>query len=89
MNSGWCVGRCERTNERGDFPAETVYVLPCLNKPPNDILALFSLETAEHGKRLNHQQVNGTDTQERPHNLSEYAIDHFRLEFPSCQLPLW
>ena len=38
LNSGWCVGTNERTEERGDFPAESVYVLPCLNKPPDDIL---------------------------------------------------
>lgn len=38
MNSGWCVGHCERTGEKGDFPAETVYVLPALTKPQNDIL---------------------------------------------------
>lgn len=38
MTSGWCVGYCERTGERGDFPAETVYVLPTLSKPPVDIL---------------------------------------------------
>lgn len=39
-NSGWCVGVCERTGEKGDFPAETVYVLPSLSKPPNDILVI-------------------------------------------------
>lgn len=44
LNSGWCVGRCERTQEKGDFPAETVYVLPCMSKPPADVLQLFSLE---------------------------------------------
>ena len=38
QNSGWCVGTVERTDEKGDFPAETVYVLPCLTKPPNEIL---------------------------------------------------
>lgn len=38
LNSGWCIGTCERTGEKGDFPAETVYVLPSLTKPPNDIL---------------------------------------------------
>lgn len=80
MNSGWCVGRCERTGERGDFPAETVYVLPCLNKPPSDILALFNQESADQGRRLSHQQVNNIDAQERPHNLAEYALDHFRYK---------
>lgn len=38
MSANWCVGRCERTGEKGDFPAETVYVLPAVTKPPGDIL---------------------------------------------------
>jgi hypothetical protein len=38
LNSGWCSGVSERTGEKGDFPAESVYVLPSLNKPPDDIL---------------------------------------------------
>lgn len=38
MSANWCVGRCERTGEKGDFPAETVYVLPAVTKPPVDIL---------------------------------------------------
>lgn len=41
MTSGWCVGYCERTGEKGDFPAETVYVLPTLSKPPVDILVII------------------------------------------------
>ena len=36
--SGWAAGTVERTGDRGDFPAETVYVLPCVNRPPDDIL---------------------------------------------------
>ncbi|KAG1715049.1 Myosin-VIIa [Nymphon striatum] len=80
VETGWCVGRCEKTGEKGDFPAECIYVLPCITKPPDDILALFTNESAEHGKRLliNNTQVNGTDTGDRPHTLEEYAIDHFR-----------
>lgn len=38
MSANWCVGRCERTGEKGDFPAENVYVLPAVTKPPSDIL---------------------------------------------------
>lgn len=41
LNSGWCIGTCERTGEKGDFPSEMVYVLPSLTKPPNDILVRF------------------------------------------------
>ncbi|KAG7157734.1 Myosin-VIIa-like 1, partial [Homarus americanus] len=79
MNAGWCVGRCERTNERGDFPAETVYVLPAVTKPPPDILALFTAEGAEHGRKLFTPQLNGTEPQEKPHTLEEYALDHFSI----------
>lgn len=45
LNSGWYVGTCERTGEKGDFPAETVYVLPSLTKPPNDILVHINIYT--------------------------------------------
>jgi len=86
-NSGWCVGTNERTGQRGDFPAESVYVLPCLNKPPEDILALFALDPSEHGRRL-FPLINGNGVAdpynmmggsgEKPHTLEDYAVDHFR-----------
>ncbi|CAH0726126.1 unnamed protein product, partial [Brenthis ino] len=79
LNNGWCIGRCERSMERGDFPAETVYVLPALSKPPPDILALFCQEGAQHGRRAPTSTFNGTETRDKPHNLLEYALDHFRL----------
>ncbi|XP_068621533.1 myosin-VIIa [Battus philenor] len=79
LNNGWCIGRCERTMERGDFPAETVYVLPALTKPPPDILSLFCQEGAQHGRRVPTSTFNGTETRDKPHTLLEYALDHFRL----------
>ncbi|XP_013133668.1 PREDICTED: myosin-VIIa [Papilio polytes] len=79
LNNGWCIGRCERTMERGDFPAETVYVLPALTKPPPDILLLFCQEGAQHGRRVPTSTFNGTETRDKPHTLLEYALDHFRL----------
>ncbi|XP_050670473.1 myosin-VIIa [Leptidea sinapis] len=79
LNNGWCIGRCERTMDRGDFPAETVYVLPALTKPPPDILLLFCQEGAQHGRRAPTSTFNGTDARDKPHTLLEYALDHFRL----------
>ncbi len=38
MQSGWCYGLCERTGAKGDFPAQCVYSLPTLNKPPPAVL---------------------------------------------------
>lgn len=79
LNNGWCIGRSDRTEERGDFPAETVYVLPTMSKPPTDILALFSVEDAHHGRRLSTVSNGGTtEPREKPHSLAEYALDHFR-----------
>ena len=51
QSSGWCVGRAERTSERGDFPAEMVYVLPAVTKPPQDILVstiAYYIKTGEY-----------------------------------------
>ncbi|XP_075149189.1 unconventional myosin-VIIa ck [Haematobia irritans] len=79
LNNGWCIGRCDRSQERGDFPAETVYVLPTLTKPPQDILALFNVEEAHHGKRLSMVSNGVVEPRDRPHTLMEYALDHFRL----------
>jgi myosin-7 len=36
--TGWCYGENDRTGKRGDFPAECVYLLPSMNKPPAEIL---------------------------------------------------
>ena len=38
QSSGWCYGLCVRTEKRGDFPAECVYILPTMTRPPPDIL---------------------------------------------------
>ncbi|XP_065580984.1 myosin-VIIa-like isoform X3 [Artemia franciscana] len=78
LNTGWCLGRCERTGEVGDFPAELVYVIPALNRPPTNVLELFALEGAEKGRRLLATQAPETESQEKPHTLEDYAMDHFR-----------
>ena len=38
VHSSWCYGECIRTGLFGDFPAECVYVLPTITKPPPEIL---------------------------------------------------
>ena len=40
--------------------------------------ALFTAEGAEHGRKIFTVQQNGTDNQEKPYTLEQYAIDHFR-----------
>lgn len=38
MNSGWANGVNERTKQRGDFPTDSVYVLPTVTMPPLEIV---------------------------------------------------
>jgi myosin VIIa len=38
INTKWCYGQCMRTQQRGDFPAECVYILPAITRPPPEIL---------------------------------------------------
>ena len=43
MNTGWCYGESERTKKKGDLPAECVYVLPTITKPPMEVLVILSM----------------------------------------------
>ena len=38
MSGDWGEGVCERTQMKGCFPKESVYVLPALKRPTSDIL---------------------------------------------------
>ena len=81
MHSGWCFGRCDRTGEEGDFPANCVYVLPAITKPSADILSLFQDQSAEAADAV----MNATDLgegddgeEEDTYTLDSYAAEHFR-----------
>ncbi|CAB1348885.1 unnamed protein product [Coregonus sp. 'balchen'] len=43
MTSGWAHGVNERTNQKGDFPADAVYVLPTVTRPQADVVALVTM----------------------------------------------
>jgi hypothetical protein len=38
LSGDWGEGMCERTQMKGCFPVESVYVLPAIKRPPSDIL---------------------------------------------------
>lgn len=62
MNSGWCYGQCYRTGQHGDFPAECVYILPTITKPPADILVSISIgsEINLYGIILQFKKINAS-----------------------------
>ncbi|XP_074658425.1 myosin-VIIa-like [Tubulanus polymorphus] len=85
LNSGWCYGECTRTKQRGDFPAECVYVLPTITKPPPEILSLFAQSPGEQTDSIRPTQATpsevsaaGADPEEVLYTLEDYSYDHFR-----------
>lgn len=77
MNSGWCIGECVRTKKKGDFPAECVYVLPTITKPPQEILNLF-VQSSDQTLAPTHQDTAPEVLGEKMYTLEEYSLDHFR-----------
>lgn len=80
LNSGWSYGQCLRTRRSGDFPAECVYVLPTITKPPEEIVGLFA-RGAEYTARdvtPTMENPNITEQNEKPHTLENFSFDHFR-----------
>ncbi|XP_046338016.2 myosin-VIIa-like isoform X1 [Haliotis rufescens] len=81
MNSGWCYGENVKTNKKGDFPAECVYVLPTITRPPTEILNLF-VQSGEQTEKLLAPMQDETEIiepGEKPHTLEQYSLDHFRM----------
>ncbi|KAM9732681.1 myosin VIIAa [Menidia menidia] len=79
LSCGWAHGLNERTNQRGDFPADCVYVLPCCGRPPPDLVALVTMTPAQRQQsaRLS-QPVPPDPGHPEAYTLEEFSYDHFR-----------
>ncbi|TRZ04518.1 hypothetical protein DNTS_007824, partial [Danionella cerebrum] len=62
LTSGWAHGVNDRTKKRGDFPADSVYVLPTITRPQYDIVQ----NPLDFGEKL------------QPFTLEEFSYDQFR-----------
>ncbi|KAM9319057.1 unconventional myosin-VIIa-like [Pholidichthys leucotaenia] len=80
LTSGWAHGINERTNQRGDFPADCVYVLPTESRPQPDIVALVTMTPDQRQQSLHVSQIMVTETDEKlkPYTLEEFSYDYFR-----------
>eukprot|EP00057_Strongylocentrotus_purpuratus_P025453 XP_011679927.1 PREDICTED: myosin-VIIa [Strongylocentrotus purpuratus] len=80
MNQGWCYGQNDRTGQKGDFPSDCVYVMPTKTKPPNEVVALFTMHPAEMADRTIGPAdiAMSQDIPNKQHTLEEFSIDHFR-----------
>ncbi|XP_029458031.1 unconventional myosin-VIIa isoform X1 [Rhinatrema bivittatum] len=80
MNSGWANGTNERTKQRGDFPTESVYVLPTVTAPPMEIVALVTMTPDQRQDVMRTSQVTMSEGEEKvkPYTLEEFSYDFFR-----------
>ncbi|KAM6341997.1 unconventional myosin-VIIa [Podargus strigoides] len=80
MNSGWANGFNERTKQRGDFPTDSVYVLPTVTMPPLEIVALVTMTPDQRQDVIRSSQLAISDSEERvkPYTLEEFSYDYFR-----------
>ncbi|XP_052668632.1 unconventional myosin-VIIa isoform X4 [Harpia harpyja] len=80
MNSGWANGFNERTKQRGDFPTDSMYVLPTVTMPPLEIVALVTMTPDQRQDVIRTSQLAISDSEERvkPYTLEEFSYDYFR-----------
>ena len=70
LSLGWCEGKCDRTGETGNFPAETVTVIPTITKPDAELVALYAAEEAEKARRMAEtEETNAAEPTEKIHTL--------------------
>ncbi|KAG7515416.1 unconventional myosin-VIIa isoform X1 [Solea senegalensis] len=80
MNSGWAHGINDRTKQRGDFPADCVYVLPTITRPQCDIVALVIMTPDQRRESITLSHINLCEKEEKPkaYTLEEFSYDYFR-----------
>ncbi|XP_017349051.1 unconventional myosin-VIIa [Ictalurus punctatus] len=77
---GWAHGVNDRTKKRGDFHADSIYVLPTVTRPQYDIVTLVSMSPEQCKESISLLQLNLMDSEEKvkPYTLEEFSYDHFR-----------
>ncbi|XP_049339672.1 myosin VIIAa isoform X2 [Astyanax mexicanus] len=80
LNSGWAHGINERTKQRGDFPADCVYVLPTITRPQPDVVALVTMtpDQRQESIRVAHLPLPESVERVKPYTLEEFSYDYFR-----------
>ncbi|KAH9525795.1 hypothetical protein Btru_002384 [Bulinus truncatus] len=78
LNSGWCYGQNVNSNKKMDFPAECVYVLPTITKPPQEILNLF-IQSGNLSDQYSTEEVPTLEKSASLHTLEQYSYDHFSV----------
>ncbi|XP_034723694.1 myosin VIIAa [Etheostoma cragini] len=80
LNSGWAHGVNERTNHRGDFPADCVYVLPTMTRPQQEVVALVTMtpDQRQESVRVSQLVLPESEGRIKAYTLEEFSYDYFR-----------
>ncbi|KAG1930768.1 unconventional myosin-VIIa [Pimephales promelas] len=80
MTSGWAHGINDRTKQKGDFPADCVYVLPTVVRPAPEIVALVTMtpDQRQESIRISHVPITESEERIKPYTLEEFSYDYFR-----------
>uniref|UniRef100_A0A8C9FMJ9 Myosin VIIA n=1 Tax=Pavo cristatus TaxID=9049 RepID=A0A8C9FMJ9_PAVCR len=79
MNSGWANGFNERTKQKGDFPTDSVYVLPTVTMPPLEIVVSCLTEyLMQSPRRTSQMAISDSEERVKPYTLEEFSYDYFR-----------
>jgi myosin VIIa len=70
----WTLGTNDKA--KGYFPIDSIYILPCIEPPKKELLALFTKDSSKH--RTQPKSIYNTIQRQKMHNLKKFADDHFR-----------
>uniref|UniRef100_A0A8C7UHB9 Myosin VIIAa n=1 Tax=Oncorhynchus mykiss TaxID=8022 RepID=A0A8C7UHB9_ONCMY len=88
MTSGWAHGVNERTNQKGDFPADAVYVLPTVTRPQADVVALITMTPDQRQETVRSSQLVLPETGEE--RVKPYTLEEFNTRSYACmQASMW
>jgi myosin VIIa len=74
LNSTWALGSCNE--QKGYFPIDSAYILPCIIPPKKEILELFVKDSVK--AREKPKSNYNTIQRQKMHNLRRFASDNFR-----------
>ena len=72
-NTTWALGSANE--QKGFFPIDSAYILPCIMPPRPEILQLFAKDSV---KRSQPKSNYSTIQRQKMHTLRKFASDHFR-----------
>lgn len=73
-NSTWALGSAD--GNKGFFPIDSAYILPCILPPKKEILELFVKDTMK--QRNQPKSAYNTVQRQKMHSLKKFAAEHFR-----------